>query len=364
MRPKDREPSAWKVPAASLLVTCLAAACTPGVAERTDPAESGTHDAPRAVRTVQPEPAFPETGFPSYLYVERDVNVAARASGIIERVLADRGDRVKAGDPLAVMETDLATWELELAAQDARLAQAEYERLEPLYEKNVISQQEFVQAEIARDQAETRRELARAYLERCTVRAPYDGTIVERWAVEGQRIQEEDGIPLFRMVASEPLRARVDIPEERLDSLRVGSPAFVDDLRADKSHAARVVFVSPAIDAASGTVPIIVQMLELEEHLRLGAAVRVRFQEDPRAASDTFRLPRSALSNVTAHENEATTVMIVDDGSAKAREVRVVEISGTTVVVKGPLTLQDQVILGGAEGVREGESVRSREAAL
>src|SRR5262245_29257759 len=57
--------------------------------------------APRAVRVAHPDPAAPDPGYPSSLYVERDVTVTARRTGVIEAVLVDRGSRVAAGQPLA-----------------------------------------------------------------------------------------------------------------------------------------------------------------------------------------------------------------------------------------------------------------------
>ncbi|HXI02346.1 MAG TPA: efflux RND transporter periplasmic adaptor subunit [Candidatus Saccharimonadales bacterium] len=312
------------------------------------------------VRIAHPLAAKTDDSYPSSLYVERDVKLAARTSGIIDDVLVDRGARVKAGDPLAVLETDIAERELELAGEDARLAQAEYERVLPLHEKKIVSDQQYVQAEVARDQAVTRRELARARLERCTIRAPFDGTIVERWAVKGMRLQEEDGVPLFRIVASEPLRARVDLPETKLGSLKAGSPAFVDDLSADEVHPARVVFVSPAIDAASGTVAVIVQMVRHEEHLRLGSAVRVRFEPAVASGVQTVEIPRTALANLTPRENEDTRVMVIRNGRAEARRVRIVALRGESVVVEGKVSTDDEVILEGSTVVREGDPVVGR----
>lgn len=340
------------------------AACTPNVAEKLDQPEPEPAPAGRLVQAVQPRPAAPEVTYPSSLYIERDVLVAAPSTGVIEEVLVDRGARVKAGDPLAVMESEIFRRELEIAEQEARQARADFDRIAPLHHKRVISEAEYVEAEIALDGAIARRELARAWLERCTVKAPFDGVVVERWAVQGQRVQEEDGIPLFRVVASEPLRARIDVPEESLAPLGQGTPASVEDVSSGCAHPARIVFVSPAINAASGTVPVIVQMEERSDHLRVGATVRVRFAADPPSGSAAMLIPRSTLANGMARENEVTRVMVIEGGRATAREVRVLEIRGGSALVEGEITPESRVIVGGDGGVTEGEPVIGREAAL
>ncbi len=215
--------------------------------------------------------------FPSSLYVERDVKVAARRSGVIEKVLVDRGQSVRAGQALALLETDLATHEVELAQEELRLAEAELQRVAPLASSGIVSQQELQQKQIDRDLARTRLAREKAMLDRCTVQAPFAGVVAERWAVLGERVQEDDNTPLFRIVASGPLRARVDLPEAMLARVAVGGRAAVAlDRDPSAVHPARVVFVSPSVDAASGTAPVIVELPANGPALRPGSAVTVR----------------------------------------------------------------------------------------
>jgi RND family efflux transporter MFP subunit len=217
--------------------------------------------------------------FPSSLYVERDVKVAARRSGVIEKVLVDRGQSVRAGQALALLETDLATHEVELAQEELRLAEAELVRVMPLAESGIVSQQELQQKQIDRDLAKTRLAREKAMLDRCTVEAPFAGVVAERWAVLGERVQEDDNTPLFRIVASGPLRARVDLPEALLARGTVGGRATVTlDRDPAAEYGARVVFVSPSVDAASGTAPVIVELPAAGVPLRPGSAVTVRFE--------------------------------------------------------------------------------------
>lgn len=225
--------------------------------------------------------------FPSALYVERDIEVAARGSGVIEKVLVDRGQKVRAGQALAVLETELATRDLELAQDELRRAEAELARIQPLAGSGIVSQQELQQREIDRDVAATRGKRARAVLDRCTVEAPFAGVIAERWAVVGQRVEEDDNTPLFRLVASGPLRARVDLPESLLAGVRIGSRATVQlEQGGGEPHPAKVVFVSPAVDAASGTAPVIVEIAAAGGQLRPGASVTVRLELSAPASAE------------------------------------------------------------------------------
>jgi len=329
------------------------AAPPPPAASATAPANAGTA---RIVRVVHPVPAA-SGSYPSALYVERDVRVTARASGVIEKIVADRGASVKAGDPLAVLETDLASRDVEMADQEVRLAQAELDRLSPLHDQKIVSPQEFQRAEIARDQAATRAALSRALLDRCTVRAPFDGVVVDRWAALGQRVREEDAVPLFRVVARDPLRARVDLPEEKLGAIVAGLRATID-LPGGATREGRVVFISPAIDPASGTAPVIVETEPAGGAAKPGASVTVRFELPNPAGALSFLLPREAIP-AGAVAGEATSVMVVAGGRAEARKLTVIAMRGRSFEVRGDLAAGDPVIVGG-EAIAAGDRVDPR----
>lgn len=316
---------------------------------------------PRVVQLARPQPVIAADAYPSNLYLERDVRVTARADGIIEKLLVDRGTRVKSGQALAELDTGLANGILEMAHQDQRLATADYERARLLNEQKIVSDQEFLRTKISRERAETEVSLARVRLDRCTVRAPFDGVIVERWAVVGRRVLENDNAPLFRLVASDPPRARVDVPEGRLAGLALGAKAFIELPGGGAARPAHVVFVSPAIDPASGTAPVVVEVLESADHLKPGASVSVRFENSAADMPPLLRIPRGSLPARAAGEGGAASVMVAKAGRAVARRVQVVQTQGSSITVRGDLAVDELVILAGEPALREGELVVSSE---
>ena len=341
--------------------TAPAAAPPPLEAPARAQSPAGGAAAATPVLVTHPPLALDDDGYLSSLYVERDVRVTARRTGIIEQVLVDRGERVRAGQALAQIESDVAARELELAEQELRLAQADFERLISLNAAKVVSSQEFQRAEITRDLKQTRVALARAQLDRCTVQAPFDGLIVERWAVPGQRVEVDDSAPLFRIAANEPLRAHIDLPEEQAQRVKVGDRALLEPAGGASAHPGRVVFVGPASDAASGTVPVIVQLLGAGPSLPLGAAVRVRLMSPRVPASVPIRLPHDALLDPSALDGDRTSVFLAIGGKAVSRQVTVVKVEGGTVTVRGEISPQDNVIVS-AGGLSAGDPVMAREA--
>src|SRR5262245_21253428 len=275
--------------------TDVASPTQPRAAESPSPAAAPTPDRRAEARTADiraadtagaarsPEVAHPVAvasaadSYPSNLYVERDVKVAARTSGVIHKIFVDRGQSVRSGQPLAVLETDVPAQEVEVAKQELRLTQADFDRIHPLVGSKVVSPQEGEHAEVAKDVAASRLALAKARLDLYTIYAPFDGVVVERWAVMGQRVQVDDDTPLFRVASREALRARIDVPEDRALGIAPGGRARVDVAGAE-SLEAKVVFVGPARDAASGTVPVIVELSRPSSAAVLGASATVHLE--------------------------------------------------------------------------------------
>ena len=278
---------------------------------------------------------------------------------MIEQVLVDRGSTVRKGQLLASVETEEADHELEMAQEEQRLAQADYDRMRPLSEEKMISPQELFRAETACGRAAAKTALMKASLERCKVVAPFDGIVIERWAVVGQRVSDDsESAPLFRIVAREPLRARIYIPEERLAGLTVGARAVIELPGETRSLPARVVFVSPAIDPASGTAPAIVEAVGTGGPLRVGASARVRLEGRETSVSNTdgaakgaadpkseFRIPIEVLPPGSAAPGAAATVFVADEGKVAPHNVRVIATDGGWVRVSGELTSADSLIL-------------------
>jgi membrane fusion protein (multidrug efflux system) len=343
------------------LSACLTTGCSTDLSGEPPHRPEAKVSSSRLVRIAHPALVQGNDALPSSLYVERDVRVTARRSGVIEKVLVDRGAAVASGQTLAVLESDVATAELDMARQDSLLAKLDFNRIEPLFQQKIASLSDYDRAKIALSRAQSRVALAEAGLERCFVRAPFPGQIAERWALAGLRVEEDDGTPLFRIVAKDALRARVDIPEGNLHRLKVGGRAWLEvDEEASAPRAARIAFIGPAIDPASGTAPVIVEALDRGAALKLGASVKVRFEQAAEVHEALIRLPREAVSGGPASEG-LVEIRIVQDGHVAKRRIQLVDSRGSFVLVRGPISPSDQVILGEGEGLADGDPVSPTE---
>ncbi len=244
-------------------------------------------------------------------YVDHDALVFARARGIVESVYVDLGAPVERGQLLAELEHIDQEIALGQAREAFTQAERNVERQRELTKSGFVSiadseavEFSYRRAELALRQAERNYGLTR-------VVAPFAGVITSRQARPRRLVA--DGDSLFRVTAMSPLLVPARVPEGSADGLTVGSPAAAADL-GGRRVAARVVRLSPAIDAASGTREVILQLAP-HPGLRPGASVTVWVGTERRRV---VAIPQEALGEqgyVLVLENGRSTLRAVTTGA-------------------------------------------------
>ncbi|RMG44436.1 MAG: efflux RND transporter periplasmic adaptor subunit [Acidobacteria bacterium] len=302
----------------------------------------------------------------STLRAEEQVAVVSQATGVVVEILAEQGDTVRKGQLLA----RLAYEDLELAERRARnefeRLRAEHERAAALAQDHLLSEEEYQKTGFDLERARLDWEQAKLALEKTRITAPISGTITERLVTLGTLVRENDVV--FRIVDFDSLVAPAFVPEKYLPQLRVGQPATVRAAGAGESwRPARILRISPVIDAESGTVEVLLA-IDRREGLRPGMFANVQIVLDEHA--DVPVVPKKAL----VHEDERPHLFVVDgEGRARRRPVELgyedaerVEIAqgvepGELVVVVGQSALKDGALVAAED--EEGRPVRFGEGA-
>ncbi len=260
---------------------------------------------------------------PSQLYVEHDAVVAARTSGTVQQVLADLGTRVTAGQLLARLES--VDQEIALAQAEVANANAEQNvaRVRALTASGAATVADSEAAEFRFRDAALAVRKARRNEELTRIAAPFAGVVTSRSARPGRLVAPGD--TLFRVTAATPLLAQVRVPETAAAAIRIGAPARV--LAAGGAAAdARVIRASPAIDPASGTREVVIE-LAAGSRLPAGSTVTVRLGSERRRV---VAVPRSAIAEegyVLVSEHGRSTLRAVTLG-ADLPDGRVEVVSG------------------------------------
>ena len=235
----------------------------------------------RVLLAGPPTPAAPAEGdvYSSNLMVDQDVSVSCQITGVIELIHVDRGSVVTKGQPLATLHMGEFDAEVRQTKENMELAKAQLERAKALAEGSIMSKADLDTSRAQHAVAVANWEKAKAIREYAVIRAPFAGVVTEKYARIGQKVIDVQNIPLFKITASEPLLARIYVPEKDLLTIRKGTAVEVVPVTFPQARTRGTVeFISPTVDPASGTFQVIIRVHRepARSILRPGLAVQVR----------------------------------------------------------------------------------------
>ncbi len=294
--------------------------------------------------------------------VER-VEVRPINPGQVVRLLHDEGDRVAAGEPLAVIRAvvEQAQTEAERArvqAARARAAEARrnFNRTQTLSERGFASQAALDQAraELRTAEAETRaaEALERAAAERAgefIVRAPAASIVLARPIDTGQVVSTTT--TLFELGSGGAGEVEAEVDEAYGDAVRPGMAARLAATGSQTVLPATVFEVSPKVDASTGGRTV---RLRYDGAIDLVPGRSVDVTIVVRPAEPLILAPRSAVVGATV----APTVYVVDDNDVvRERRVRIADWPSTDAIVEDGLAVGERLVLAPG-GLKPGERVR------
>ena len=208
------------------------------------------------------------------------------------------------------------------------------------------------QAQLALAQAAT--VAAQARLAQTTLVAPADARVLVREVEPGQIVQP--GKALFSLALAGPTQLVAQVDERFLEQLQLGQPAWVvADAFAAQRFAARVLSIAPAVDAQRGAIEVKFSIEQAPAFLREDMTLSVEVETARRER--TLVLPQAALRGPAG--GDQASVLVLQDGRAQVRNVRLGLRTLDAVEVLGGLKESDTVLRGHAS-LQDGQRVRAR----
>ena len=337
----------------------------------TDLKDSSNQQAVLSVETVMPsQDSIGNTLSADGTISAKDVaNVSPKVNGVaIEQVLVEEGDRVKAGQVLAIFDTDamqqqVLQAEADVAEAEATLANATADaaRVLPLIEIDAISRQEAdryrtskLQAEAALQASKARLSTQRLSVKNANVVAPVSGVISEKMAEVGM---VAGGEPLFTIIKGGILEWRADIDPKLLGEVSVGTPVRVS-LPAGDSVMGKVNRIAPTAD--DNRQITIYASLAANSKVRAGMYQTGEFLLGSTSAQT---VPNSAIVSNDGYDYVMLVTNIKSQdgqniGRIKQQRVTLGERFGDNVALTEPLSADSRLVKQGGSFLNDGDLVR------
>ena len=289
-------------------------------------------------------------------------------SGKIARIYVNEGDRVKAGQLLAELDTRAIRLQLEqaeaaLAAAKANLedARKNMERMERLFQEKAVSEQQYEKARLAleaaqaqKDQAEAAVNLAKHNLEVSLMKAPFDGVIASKNAEEGDVINPMMGgmsgsSGVLSLANYSRIKVKFDVAPEDIHKISRGQKVYLEgyDLPGQRFEG-EISVVNSAADLQ--TKKFRVEALINNPELQLKPGMFGQVIIEVKSKEDVLAVPLKALL-------ENSYVMVVEGNKAVRKNVTTGLKNKDLIEITSGLNENDLVIVEGNFGLPDGNPV-------
>jgi multidrug efflux pump subunit AcrA (membrane-fusion protein) len=199
--------------------------------------------------------------------------------------------------------------------------------------------------------AESQLNLARRSLSYALVYSPIDGFVSERNADLGEYVSPTTKVATI--VKINPLRVRIDIPEQAIPAISVGqSVSVTTSAWPDKNFSGRIARVSPNVTPASRTLTVEAEVENGSGALKPGQFATVRILQS--RAQPAVLVPARAVRT----EAGVSRVFVIKDGHAQERVVQLGQTEGDLVQIKNGIAGDEQVATSNVEQLADGMAVK------
>ena len=292
------------------------------------------------------------------------VDVGTQVSGVISKLYVDYNSVVKAGEVIAELDRTNLMSELSSAQASLKSAQSEldyqktnYERYKALYDKGLISANDFEQARLsyvhAQQKTQQQKESvkkAQTNLGYATITSPIDGVVLSKEVEEGQTVASSFSTPTLFKIARDltDMRVIADVDEADIGDVKEGQRVtFTVDAFPDDTFEGQVTQVRQEAATESNVVTYEVVISAPNDDLKLKPGLTANVVIFTMEAKDVLAVPSKALrftpreamlnSDETITDTDAKEKVWVKEGSnLKAVAVETGMTNGTlTQITKG-----------------------------
>lgn len=358
-----------------VILFCLAAGChhkKEGQAQRPVPEI--------AVNSPQTRNVIYSYEYPAYLEAEQTVNLVARVSGFLEKILYTPGQEVKAGQLLFVIEPkpyidQVHAAEAGVKSAEAQLAyaKASYDKMKEAVQTKAVSEIDYLQAQstynsalASLQNAKAQLNTARINLAYCYIKAPFDGRVTRNLVDQANFVPGSvNPTTLATMYKDKRMYAYFNMAYAEYQNLPPASSwvSAHDPLRfltvtdAADVHSqwkGELDYTSPHVDLQTGTVNI--RAIVENPHEELLSGMYVKISVPYRNVRDALLIPETSIGT----NQTGRFVYIVDRDNRielKPVTVGVLESDGMRQIVSG-IRRDDRYVVDALMSVRPGMQVK------
>lgn len=285
---------------------------------------------------------------------EEDVQVSPESAGVIAEVLVKEGQRVVKGQTMAVLNTETLRRAVDELKIQHELAATTYNRQKNLWDQNIGSEMQLLQARSAMEALQKRIESTEAQINLSVIKSPVSGVVDAVYQKKGEIGSPQ--VPFARVINSSSIRVYADVSESYLPKIKQGDRVVVSFPALGRDMDANIYRIGNSIDANNRTFSIRVNLNNPDGMIKPNIISTIRVRDY--SVHDAIVVPNILIKE--DFRGNYTYIAEMVDGKSVARKVYVkpgVNNNNRTEVLEG-LSSGMKIITEGYVQVADGTPLR------
>ncbi|APQ17544.1 efflux RND transporter periplasmic adaptor subunit [Maribacter hydrothermalis] len=303
--------------------------------------------------------------FNHYLELQGDVStkqnvlIYPEMAGTLQKVYVKEGDKVAKGQLLATIDDGGMSNQLSQLKSQAALAKTTFERQERLWNQNIGSEIQYLQAKTNYEAAENMVSQTQSQLGKSSIRAPFSGIIDNVIKDQGTVVAPGPGSEVFRIVNLSDMYIAVEVPETYLGSVVKGKEALIYFPVLGDSVMAQVRETGNFINPSNRSFEIEIPVSNKEGKIKPNLTAKVNINDY--TSEHAILIPTSIISE-NAEGEQYVFVAEEPNPEGEALVKRTIITTGKTqgakIEVLTGLADGNHLIKEGARSVKDGQKVK------
>lgn len=271
--------------------------------------------------------------------------------GMVTAIYVKEGDRVSKGQVL--FATDASTYEKQMEVVESQydLAKTAFEKQRKLWDQNIGSELQYLQAKTGKETLEKQMGNLRAAIEMTKCKSPINGTVDELRVKLGDMAAPSQLMPGIRVVNFSNLVVKAKLSDSQIGKVKEGDKVKVSFPDIDKTIDATVSHVGQTVDKQTRTFNVEVRLSNPSSEYKANMITKLMINDDTKKA--VIVIPE----NVVQRSEMGEYVLVAENGRAVKKVVKTgLSYDGNIVVTEG-LTVGDKLITFGYTEVVDGQKV-------
>ena len=288
----------------------------------------------------------------SIIKTDKNIVLQPEFTGPISDITVVEGQSVSKGDVLMIVDDGGLEQSVEFQKEQLKLSKTIFERQSRLWEDNIGSEIEYLEAKTAFKTQKSRYSQLEEQLQKSVITAPFDGEIDDIFIELGELVTPGQS-PLLRLISTSQMYLEAEVPEKYLKSVSVGTPVEIEIPVLNKKINTKISFIGKHINTVNRTFRVVVKIKKTDS---LSPNLISTLHIFDYINNNALIIP----TNIISENSDGSEYVYSVNNNNTAQKIFIKtgnEENGYVEVIEG-LKEKDIIINEGARLVKEGQAVQ------